>query len=138
MWTLHLNGLILLSNALTRVEERLSVLVGGGEGYGKGESNGRSRAAIIAADIGGGGVVHRHPLLIPEHNGWKVTMWHFGVDAIVEYTGEKFSVTWKAGQSALLRVYSKEMKANKTRIRLERQECPNKTLAEAIEEKLNK
>jgi hypothetical protein len=30
--------------------------------------------------------------LIPEHKDWLVTMWHFGVDASVEYTGEKFSL----------------------------------------------
>jgi hypothetical protein len=33
-------------------------------------------------------------------------------------------------------MYSKQMKDNKTRIRLERQECPDISLADAIDEKL--
>jgi hypothetical protein len=35
-------------------------------------------------------------------------MWHFGADALIEYTGEKFSCTWEVGNNALVRVYSKE------------------------------
>ena len=46
---------------------------------------------------------------IPEHKDWLVTMWHFGVDASVEYTGEKFSATWEVGEHALIRAYSKEV-----------------------------
>jgi hypothetical protein len=64
-------------------------------------------------------------------------MWHFGADSLVEYTGEKFAVTWEVGQNALVRAYTKAMKDKKTRIRLERQEYPNKTFPEIMEEKLN-
>jgi hypothetical protein len=63
-------------------------------------------------------------------------MWHFGADASVEYTGEMFSATWNVGENALIRAYSKVMKDDKARIRLERQEYPRKTFAYAIEEKL--
>jgi hypothetical protein len=68
--------------------------------------------------------------------GWIVTMWHFGVDGVTEYTGEKFSCTWEVGQNALIRAYTKDFRNGNTRIRLERQECPRKSLACAIEEKL--
>jgi hypothetical protein len=64
-------------------------------------------------------------------------MWHFGADALIEYTGEKFSCTWEVGNNALVRVYSKEMeKDNRIRLRLERQEYPKQSWADAIEEKL--
>ena len=63
-------------------------------------------------------------------------MWHFGVDSITEYTGDKFSVTWELGQNALIRAYSKDMKEQDRTIRLERQEYPNKSFGDAIEEKL--
>jgi hypothetical protein len=70
-------------------------------------------------------------------------MWHFGVDASVEYTGEKFSATWEVGEHALIRAYSKETVEaqgsairNRNIIRLERQEYPSKTLQDAIQEKL--
>jgi hypothetical protein len=82
--------------------------------------------------------------LIPEHKDWLVTMWHFGVDASVEYTGEKFSATWEVGEHALIRAYSKEMieegAINKKRnlVRLECQEYPRKSLQDAIQEKLTK
>jgi hypothetical protein len=64
-------------------------------------------------------------------------MWHFGADGLVEYTGDKFTVTWEKGQNDLVRAYVKKMKDKRTRIRLERQEYPNKSLQLIVEEKLN-
>jgi hypothetical protein len=46
-------------------------------------------------------------------------MWHFGADASIEYTGEKFSAAWAVGENTLIRAYSKVMKDRKARIRLE-------------------
>lgn len=112
------NGIIRLSNALTSVEGRLSNLI---------QESSRSTA------IGKQGVGR----LVPDHMGWVVTMWHFGVDGVTEYTGEKFSCMWEMGQNALIRAYTKDFRNGNTRIRLERQEYPRKTLAYAIEEKLN-
>jgi hypothetical protein len=108
-------GVIRLSNALSKVEERISRLL---------DECGKS--------IAGG----YESLPIPEHTRWMVTMWHFGADASVEYTGEKFSITWELGEKALVRAYIKVMKDGKARIRLERQEYPRKTFADAVEEKL--
>jgi hypothetical protein len=106
----------MLSNALTRVEERVSRLVDD-----------------IGKVLPGG----YESLPIPEHDRWIVTMWHFGADASIEYTGKEFSATWDVGQNALIRAYSKDMKGGKTRIRLERQEYPNKSLADAVMDKLS-
>jgi hypothetical protein len=112
---LDICGVIRLSNALTRVEERLSRLP---DDCKKVTSN------------------EYESMSIPEHSQWIVTMWHFGADASIEYTGKEFSATWEVGENALIRAYSKDMKDGKTRIRLERQEYPRKIFADAIEEKL--
>jgi hypothetical protein len=116
-------GIIRLSNALTRVEERLSRIV---------DECGKS--------IVGG----YESLPIPEHDKWIVTMWHFGHDdGSNEYTGQKYCSTWRDAQNALIRNYSKRMNSSKssttstTIIRKERIEYPNKTFADAIEEKLH-
>jgi hypothetical protein len=114
------NGIIRLSNALIRVEERLSRIV---------DECGKS--------IVGG----YESLPIPEHSTWIVTMWHFGQDGSNEYTGQKFCSTWRDGESALIRTYSKHhmnssTPTTSTTIRKERLEYPHKTFADAIEEKL--
>lgn len=127
----NVNDLIRLSDTLVRVEERLSTLINVND-FGD-----RGNTMVMTHDNDGSS--YSEPLTIPQHTVWKVTMWHFGADATVEYTGDKFSVTWDAGQNALIRAYTKEMNDNRrTRIRLERQEYPRKTLAEAIEEKLKR
>ena len=64
-------------------------------------------------------------------------MWHFGRDASIEYSGEKFEMTFSLATGILIRVYSKQMKGKKTNIRLERQEYPDIPLVDAIEARLN-
>jgi hypothetical protein len=114
-------GIIRLSIALTRVEERLSRIVD-----------------ECRKSIAGG----YESLPIPEHDSWIVTMWHFGHDSTNEYTGQKYCSTWRDGQNALIRNYTKRMNSSKspptsiTIVRKERIERPNKTLQDAIEEKL--
>jgi hypothetical protein len=114
------NGIIRLSNALTSVEERLSNLMQ------------ESSMSSIAT-----GKQDNDCLPVPDHVGWIVTMWHFGVDGLTEFTGERFECIWEVGQGALIRAYTKDFRSGNTRIRLERQEYPRKSLACAIEEKLN-
>ena len=63
-------------------------------------------------------------------------MWHFGRDASIEYSGEKFEMTFSLATGILIRVYSKQMKGKKTNIRLERQEYPNIPLVDAIEARI--
>lgn len=106
------NGIIRLSDSLTVVEERLGTII---HECNKGEGT----------------------LVVPYHMGWTVTLWHFGIDGVTEYAGEKFSCTWEVAQNSLIRVYTKDFRNGKTRIRLERQENPDKVLSQAIEEKLN-
>jgi hypothetical protein len=114
------NGIIRLSNALTSVEERLTNLI---------QESSMSSTAIGRQDDGG--------LLVPDHMGWVVTMWHFGVDGLTEFTGERFECSWEVGEDAIIRAYTKDFRNGKTHIRLERQEYPRISLACAIEEKLN-
>jgi hypothetical protein len=106
---IDINGIIQLTNVLSIVEDRLSRIVEG------------SQMSVI----------------IPPHFQWIITMWHFGADASVEYSGEKFSVTWEIAENVLVRAYSKLMNHNGIRIRLERQEYPRTTLADAIEQGIN-
>jgi hypothetical protein len=107
-----IKGLVRLSNALTRVEERLLRYI-----------DGASPSLSLSSS------------LIPDHESWIVTMWHFGRDSSIEYTDEKYEVAWKDGQNALIRIYTKDLNGV-TRIRRERQEYPNKRFDEAIDEKL--
>ena len=78
---------------------------------------------------------------VPCVTSWIVTLWHFGADASITYTGEKFFASWQVGQNALLAVYSKEWKRKgkhaERRIRIELQESPKKPLQEALEDKRN-
>jgi hypothetical protein len=105
-----IKGLVRLSNALTRVEERLLRYI---------------ECAPLLLSLSS----------IPDHDSWIVTMWHFGHDSPSGYTGEKFEVTWEDGQNALFRIYTKDPNGV-AKIRRERQEYPNKRFDEAIEEKL--
>jgi hypothetical protein len=105
------NGVVRLSNALTRVEERLLRYI-----------ECAPRPLSLSS--------------IPDHESWIVTMWHFGSDSLSEYTGEKFETTWEDGQNALFRIYTKDLNGV-TRIRKECQEYPNKRFDEAINEKLD-
>ena len=65
-------GLVRLSNALTRVEERLLRFV----------------------DKGPVSLSLSYPSPIPDHSSWIITMWHFGTDSLNEYTGKEFEMTW--------------------------------------------
>jgi hypothetical protein len=115
---IDISGIIRLSNALTRVEEVVHDCLN------------------ISAD-NSRTTYNQQKVIIPTHNDWIVTLWHFGTDSLVRYAGEKFEVTWEVAENVLVRAYTKDLKEKGTRIRLERQEYPNKTFVDAIEEKLN-
>src|SRR5215831_8883752 len=80
-----IDGVIRLSNALTLIHDRLQRLI---------------------KDC-------NSSILIPNYMTLIVTMWHFGVDASIEYTGERFSASWSVAQNALIAVYSKQWKDGK-------------------------
>ena len=96
----------------------------------------RNAHGIGVIDANSPGQCSYHNIILP-FSEWTVTMWHFGADALTEYSGEKFSTTWETAEDALIRAYSKIMNDNRTRIRLERQEYPKATLADIIEQKLS-
>jgi hypothetical protein len=105
------DGLIRLSNALTRVEERTSRIVD-----------------ECGSMLQGG----YESIPIPEHSKWTVTLWHFGTDSqTYKELVEAKCVTWQEGRNALARMYSK-----KHRKRSEVQERPNKPFKDALREKL--
>jgi hypothetical protein len=80
-------------------------------------------------------------------------MWHFGVDAVHEYSGEKFNCRWELAQNIVVSIYSKDWKISengtnntrklkgsshesvKSRIRVERQEYPKVSLVKALMDK---
>jgi hypothetical protein len=103
-------GLIRLSNALTRVEERLS------------------RVVDECGSLIPGGY---ETIPIPNNETWIVTLWHFGYDSLMEYSGPKFCATWKDGQNALARAYSKDLGSN-TRLRNELQQYPQKNFGDIV------
>jgi hypothetical protein len=65
---IDISGIIRLSNALTRVEEKLSKLVHDCLGISTDNTN---------------NVYHQQLNTIPAHNSWIVTLWHFGTDSFV-------------------------------------------------------
>jgi hypothetical protein len=107
------DGLIRLSNALTRVEERTS------------------RIVDECGSLLPGGY---ESISIPEHGKWIVTLWHFGTDSqnYKELIEGKYCITWQEGQNVLGRIYNK-----KRRKRSELQERPNKPYADAIRDKIH-
>ena len=135
---LDTNGVIRLTNLLSVVEDRLFRIVVGSHPYKNtvvaGEAD--SSCSWYGHGFGCGGHARARGHTIPSYSQWIVTMWHFGADALIEYSEQKFNVTWETAEK-IIRAYDKLMADNKTRIRLELQEYPRTTLAELIEQKIN-
>lgn len=109
--TMDERGITRLSCALTRVEERLSRKLD------------ESRSLLGYESVA-----------IPDNQRWQVTLWHFGIDRFTnEYPSKGYALTWGHGRE-VLRVYLKSQSTNKVE-RSERQESPNKNIAEALDEK---
>jgi hypothetical protein len=112
---LSVEGILVLSNALTRVEERLSVII-------------KNAQALLS---------NSPDLHVQDNRSWQVTMWHFGRDSSTECGGREFHMTWGTAENTLIRAYTKDMGDGRRRVRLEKQEYPKKRFLEAIEDKLN-
>ena len=108
------SGIINLFNLLVRVEEKLQFFL--------------DNSSLVNHN--------KKYISIPEYKEWVVTMWHFGRDASVEYSGERFCISVENLQDILTRIYVKDFNG-KNRIRIERQEYPRMPVADAIEQKLN-
>ena len=124
---INFDGISKFTEMLTRMEERISNMIKYIEkvDYKNNDSPNSDNTSTVAINI-------------PHYNSWIVTMWHFGADSRLQCTGEKFSITFQEGRDALLRVYTKQNELKDTRIRIERQEYPRKSIIDAIDEKLNK
>jgi hypothetical protein len=88
-------GIAILSSALTRVEERLQSLI---DRFAKDNPDQFSNEYTIKK--------------IPFNMDWIVTMWHFGYDSEVGFSGEQFETTWREGID-VFRVYSKKRSITK-------------------------
>jgi hypothetical protein len=148
---LDIGGLVRLTSALVRIEERLASLIdtamrrhaevsdGSAERLSSPAAN--FAAEATAADSGS-------LLVIPECGSWIVTMWHIGFDSLERYAGEKFEVAWEDFEGEWIRAYSKQIATNGERdtrgkkakkrgiIRIERQEYPRDKLRDAVEARL--
>ena len=74
---------------------------------------------------------------IPSLSDWLITMWHFGRDSFIEFSGEDYHVTVERAYYIIERVYTKDFGKGKQRVRHEIQEYPNKSPFEAVNEKLD-
>ena len=120
---INFDGISKFTEILTRTEERISNMLKIQDDYKhKNYSNTQKDTASS--------------ITIPHYITWSVTMWHFGADSRLQCTGEKFSITVKDGRNVLFRVYTKQRERKQTRIRIEKQEYPRKSIIDAINEKL--
>jgi hypothetical protein len=74
---------------------------------------------------------------VPDPSTWTVTLWHLARDSLVTLSKKEFYVAWEIAEHALVTACTKEWQDGKSRVRIEKQEYPRKSLAEALEEKLN-
>jgi hypothetical protein len=127
---INFNGISKFTEMLTRTEERITNTI---KNIEEKEDNSKNNDYPNSENTIASVITN-----IPHYNTWIVTMWHFGADSRLECTGEKFSITFKDGKNVLLRVYTKQRERKDTRIRIERQEYPRKSIIDAINEKLEK
>ena len=100
-------GIMRLSDALTRIEERLEAVVN--------DSNNKTFNAEY----------NPSEIKIPNKDDCIITLWHLSRDSYEEYSGEKFQCSWRIAKNLFIRIYSKELKLNRNIIRLEIQENPD-------------
>jgi hypothetical protein len=146
-------GLVRLTFALVRIEERLASLIDTAMRRHAEVSDGSvKRLSSPAANFAANATRAADsalPLAIPERGSWLVTMWHIGFDSLERYAGEKFEVAWEDFEGEWNRAYSKQIATNGERdtrgkkgkkrpiIRIEKQEYPNDTLRDAVEARLS-
>lgn len=114
---LSIDGIIRFASLLARIEERLSGLL----------QRLRNDDNVYSSS--------KYPL-IPSYDGWIVKMWHLNRDGSTEYDKEKFHISWENAEHIIIRAYTKQLKDKKWKIRLERQEYPNKSVFDAINDRL--
>jgi hypothetical protein len=73
---------------------------------------------------------------IPNPMSWTVKMRHFGQDALISYSGEKFDMSLEDSFNVFHHLYSKQYGNKNMKVRKEVQEYPNKALEDALIDKL--
>ncbi|HET9807785.1 MAG TPA: hypothetical protein VFP49_12835 [Nitrososphaeraceae archaeon] len=101
------DGIMRLSEALTRIEERLAAVVND-------PNNKTFNAEYNPSNI-----------KISNKDDWIITLWHLHRDSYEEYSGEKFQCSWKIAKNLFIHIYSKELRLNRNIIRVELQENPH-------------
>ena len=148
--TLDFRGYIGFSNLLTRIEERLARLVNDCSVYyikyqkeRKSENNKNNSIGFDSDNTNGGlrrpdnTTINNNAFVkIPTHENWIILMWHIGADSISSYIGERFHISITNLDKTVRNIYSKQF-GKRLKIRVERQEYPNKRFHEAIGEKLD-
>ena len=104
-----------LTEALARVEERLAAILN--DPVNKTQNREYNPSEIH----------------IPNKDDWKIVLWHFNRDSLIEYSGEAFHRSWKVAKNLFIRVYTKELKLKTmTIVRMEIQENPHITFKRLI------
>jgi hypothetical protein len=132
------DGISNFTEILTRTEERISNMIKNIQEKGYYYEDNKNNDPLNSENTNTSTTTTATTINIPHYKRWIVTMWHFGADSRLQCTGEKFSITVKDGRNVLFRVYTKQRERNDTRIRIERQEYPRKSIIDAIYEKLDK
>ena len=118
---LNFSGIVLLSNALAIVKDRLSIRIEDSLSPYPGSSPSHSPISIS----------------IPHYNTWTVTMWHLNADSLVRYNGKAFNIEFGRFHEVLARIYTKRKKDGNLYLRIEEQEYPNKKYMDLMHERLN-
>ena len=105
------DGIMRLTEALTRVEERLAAILND-------PNNNTHNVEYNPSNI-----------KIPNKDEWTIVLWHFNRDSLTEYSREKFHCSWKVAKNLFIRIYTKELK-----LRMEIQENPDIIFKQLITE----
>jgi len=75
-------------------------------------------------------------ITIPCFREWIGTCWHFGVDSIDTYNGDRFCITLEQGISDIYTIYTKRWRDGKVKPRIERQEYSKNPFVDVFMSKL--
>ena len=118
---INFSGIVLLSNALAIVRDRLYRWIEDSLSLYPDSSLSYSPFSIS----------------IPHYNTWIVTMWHLNANSLVRYNGKAFNIEFGRFHEVLARIYSKRKRDGKIYCRIEEQEYPNKKYMDVMHESLN-
>lgn len=71
-------------------------------------------------------------ITLPTWDLWTMTYYEVGQDSVIEFTGERFQIRANDILGAIYQYYAKEWSDGKVRIRMEKQDAPNKPAIDAL------